>query len=495
MIKINKERLPDILIPSAFFLTAFLWKYINAGSRDICLDEPFTIFHAQESIKNILLLPTQDEPNPPLFMFILHFWIQLFGNGPFAVRVLPIFFNALTTVFLYFTGKKFFGIWSGIIASGLFLFSTYHFFFGGDTRAYSMLSCAAAASLYFFLSTLKNPDKKINTIALIISNLFLVYSHYFGLFIIFVQFLTSFLFLKEKKGIRNLWIAFGITGLLYIPMAGIILKQFIASSTKGTWLAPPAKTEFINQLKWFLNSENGFVWVIILIGIGIIVAIVTKVKPVKWKEIIVLFVWWIVPYSIMFFVSEKIPMFTNRYILFNTIGFYLFIGALINILYQKTKYLLPLISLGICAVSFNKMETQNFAVREIKKSTEYIHEKFTTESLIVIFPQWANLGFVYYFNPELFSHTDNYYSILRENGILSSWGLEDALSQIEPREHNRIIYYHNNAKTIDPSNSIYNYLDSLYIRVEEVQFEGGIIVDIFDKKETSSIKSTNQTND
>jgi hypothetical protein len=197
----------------------------------------------------------------------------------------------------------------------------------------------------------------------------------------------------------------------------------------------------------------------------------------------------------MFIVSEKIPIFTNRYLLFNTIGFYLFIGVVINTFYQKVKYLIPIISIIICGVSLQKMETNNFAIREIKKSTDYVQSKYSSESLVVIYPQWANLGFVYYFNPGLFSQTDNYYSVLRENRILSSWGLEDALSQINPREHNRIIYYHNNAKTIDPSNSIYNYLDSLYVHVEEAQFEGGINVDIFDKKESSSIKTAYQTND
>ena len=481
MLKLNKKKLLNLLVPTALFLTAFLWKYINAGSRDICLDEPFTIFHAQDSLKNILLLPTQDEPNPPLFMIILHYWIKLFGNGPFSVRVIPIFFNALTTIFLYFAGKKFGGFWSGIIASGLFLFSTYHFFFGGETRAYSMLSCATAATLYFYLSVVKNPEKKINTIALIIANLFLVYSHYFGWFIIFAQFLAGFLYLKDKRGIRNLLISFGVTGILYIPMARILIKQFISSSTKGTWLGPPAKSEYINQIKWFLNSERGFITVIILIGLGILVTLITKTKPAKWKEVVVMFMWWFVPYSIMFFISEKIPMFTNRYILFTTIGLYTFIGSVIYLLYQKTRLLLPIITILVCGISFQKMETNNFAIREIKKSTDYTRTKFNSETLVLIFPQWANLGFTYYYNPELFNHIDNYYPLLRENKILPAWGLEDALSQIINIHHSRIIYFSNNAKTIDSSNSIFNYLDSAYFRTEEAQFKGGITVDVFDK--------------
>jgi mannosyltransferase len=484
MLKINKEKVLNFIIPMALFLTAFLWKFINAGDRDISLDEPFTIFHAHDSLKNILLLPLQDEPNPPLFMIILHFWIKIFGNGPFSVRAVPIFFNALTTVFLYFTGKKFFGIWSGIIASGLFIFSTYHFFFGSDTRAYSMLSCATAASLFYFLSTLKNPEKVSNLVALFIANFFLVYSHYFGWFIIFIQFISGILFLKDKKSIKRLLMVIIATAIIYIPMIKVLVTQFIASS-KGTWLTPPDRYEFINQLKWFMNSGRGLNIALIIIGIGVIVALVSKIKFDKWRELFVILMWWIIPYSIMFFISEKIPMFTNRYILFNSIGFYLFISSLVVLLFSKVKPVLPVIALILLVVSFSKLEQNNFVIKKVKEATDYTQTKVTENSLILIFPQWANLGFVYYFRPDLFTKVENYYSILQENKIIPAWGLKDARTSLSDFNHDRVIYYNTDATSIDPDNAIYNYLDSTYHQVDSAVFEGGIKVNIFDKMKPS----------
>ncbi len=366
---LSKEKLLYILIPIVLFLTAFIWKYVKIKYRDISLDEPFTIFHAQESIKDILLLPTKKEPNPPLFMAILHFWIKFFGIGPYSVRIVPIFFNALTTVFLFFTGKKFFGFWSGIIASGLFLFSTYHFFYGSDTRTYSMISCATAASLYYFLSTLKNPEKISNPAALLIANFFLVYGHYFGWFVIFMQFVLSFLYFKEKKAFKKVLAVIAGTVIIYIPMFKFLIKQFLRSS-KGTWVTPPPSSGFINQLKSFMNSRLGLNVVLIILGVGIIIGLITKIRNDKWKELLLVLLWWIVPYSTMFFISSKIPMFIDRYILFNTIGFYLFIGAAIYFLYNKTKLLLPLVVILVLWLSFSKMKTEKFCSKGSKECSK-----------------------------------------------------------------------------------------------------------------------------
>ncbi len=62
-----------ILIAISLVLIALISKILFIGARDICLDEPFTIFHAQNNVLDILKLPAQNEPNPPMFMLLLHF--------------------------------------------------------------------------------------------------------------------------------------------------------------------------------------------------------------------------------------------------------------------------------------------------------------------------------------------------------------------------------------------------------------------------------------
>jgi len=457
--KINKQTFLNIYFPILLFLISFCWKLYYIGTRDVCLDEPFTLYHAQFNVWNILKLPTQNEPNPPLFMLLLHFWIKLFGISASSIRFLPLFCNALTTVFMYFIGKKFFSLWSGILSSGIFILSTYHFYFGLEARTYSMLSMATAASLYFFISLIKEPNKTKYIPALIISNFFLIYSHYFGLLIVFVQLITSFMFLENKKIFKKIWIAIIITGILFLPMAIIVIKQFLISS-KGTWVQPPSKSEYLNQIWWFLNSKIIFNITLFIFFIGIIYAILTCTAKKIPREFIIIFLWWFIPFTLMFFVSFKIPMFLNRYILFNTIGFYLSIAIIINMLYDRTP--LYIVSGLYLYFMFTQLQinSKDFYYREVKNTVNDVKNKLTPNTIILIYPSWADLGFMYYYNRSIFQNVSLYDTLLNKNNIYHVWNFAEVKEKLKMHKNNRIIFIQDGQLE---DKTISTYLDSIYV--------------------------------
>jgi len=155
----ENSKLLNRYLPAVLFLVAFFWKLPYINVRDISLDEPYSIYNAQKGVIDIIKISTEGEPTPPLFMLLLHFWIKLFGLEPASVRFLPLIFNALTVVFVYLTGKRFFSFWAGIIASGFFLFSTAHFFHGLETRAYSLKALETAAFALFLSRIYQKPQR------------------------------------------------------------------------------------------------------------------------------------------------------------------------------------------------------------------------------------------------------------------------------------------------------------------------------------------------
>lgn len=476
--KLSQKTLTGFLVPALLFLVAFIWKYSFIEQRDISLDEPFTIFHAQSSLADIIRLPANNEPTPPLFMLILHFWIKLFGISAESVRILPILFNALTAVYLYLIGKRFFNIWSGLTASLLFIFSTYHFFFGADTRTYSMLSMATAGSLYYLLALQQNPEKKINLTGLILSNIVLVYGHYFGWFVIFIQFAVTFFYTCNRPFLKKSLLATATTAVLYLPMFTVLFKQFMISKD-ATWVTPPQSSEFIQQLKWFMNSGTGLRVLVYILIAGVIFAIVTKQKREQFREVALLLVWWLVPYTLMFLASAKVPMFTNRYILFNSVGFYLFAGVAVYYLFGKTRILSISACLILLWMSYSKMFTGDFAPRKVKETTDFIRTKADSTSTIIIYAHWADLEFMYHYDREIFKNVDTYEKLLEKNKIYQAWGLNDTRLYLEREKPKKVIFYQNNTAAIDPQNSIFNYIDSVYTRTDSVPFVDGLVVSIF----------------
>lgn len=459
------NRITSIYIPLFIFCFTFIWKFFYINTRDIALDEPFTIFHAQKSVVEIFRL-LNNGPDSTLYTLLLHFWIKLFGIGAYSVRTLPLLFNASTAVILYIMGKKFYNIGTGLLMSGLFIISSYHFFFGLETRAYSLFSMGTALSLYHYLSIIKSSGNIKNIIFLIVANLIMIYSHYLGWFVIFMQFMLSFFHLKDRKIFKSIVGAIICSAILFLPASVIFIKQFLKSS-QGTWPQPPTNDQYLFQIYCFLNAR--FVAFLIL-GL-IILGLILRQKKKLTLDLLLLFLWWFVPYTIMFMISSKIPMFLDRYILYNSIGLYVFIGAIIHMLY---KPLFAYIAGALILISMFftlKINPQDYC-KETQNAVNHIKEKEDDNSICLIYPYWGDLGFMYYYDRDIFRDVQNYESRLVENNIFHIWSLNEVKENIEIFKTKHIFYYMDGST----DTHIQKYLDSTHVRIDSIYYPKTIFV-------------------
>ncbi|HZX62210.1 MAG TPA: glycosyltransferase family 39 protein, partial [Bacteroidales bacterium] len=169
----EKRILKPWLIPIGLILLNFILKIFFLGSRDIAMDEPFTIFYSQVGFPALFEM-LKTENNPPLFFLLLHFWIKVFSISAFSVRFLPFLFSTLTAPVIYLTGKRFFSVQSGILASLIFTFSNYHLAFSHEARVYPLFALLTCLSMYFFLSLIQNPERKPPLYLLILANVLLI---------------------------------------------------------------------------------------------------------------------------------------------------------------------------------------------------------------------------------------------------------------------------------------------------------------------------------
>ena len=484
------KKLINIGIPIGLFSIAIVWKLFFINHRDLCLDEPFTLFHSQKSIADIIKLSVQGEPNPPLFMLLLHFWIKVTGIGTVAVRLLPLLLNGLTVFYIYFIGKRFFSVFTGILASGFFLLSNFHFFHGLEVRTYSLLSLAVAAALYYYLRMLKEPDNWKIILALILSNLALVYSHHFGWFVIFMEFLCGFLYLKDKKAIRSILITIGISAVAYIPFFVVLIKQFLRSS-QGTWVeAPGSGMEYFYRLYGLLNHRQVFRAVLLVLGAGTIFTIYKRSFKSLPRELLVLFLWWFVPYTIMFAISFNIPMFITRYLLFNSIGLYLFIAAAIFHLFNQHKIIVPAIGLALLGLMGSRMNIlpDSFSFRDAKKAIDFIKNQQQPDDAIIIYYAWYDVAFAYYYDRTIFQDTKNFNQRLAQKHIFPVREIEKVEFIVERDEFNRIIYYLDGVNQ-GSDRGIFDYLSQKYVLTNNVLFPQTINVAVFEKESPQSDKN------
>ncbi|HCY46520.1 MAG TPA: hypothetical protein DHU89_07530, partial [Flavobacteriales bacterium] len=317
----------DQLVILAIISFSFFWKLPYLGVRDLCLDEPFTLYHSQKSVLGIIDRCTEG-PNAPLFMILVHFWSKLVGFSEESIRLLPLIISSLTAGFLYITGKRFFSFWAGLLAAGLFMFSKYFFYFSGELRMYGLMCLCTSGALFFFLKCVEEGKQK-DFWFLLLCNVALVYSHYFGWFIIMMEAISALFYLKDKVVFKRLlWVFIG-TGLSFLPLFLVLIEQFV-KSTDGTWLEPPPAGQFKIQVHAFLNSGMVFRLMEFFVPIGLALAFVLGQLFKTPKKYIVVLIWWLIPLGVMYQVSSEIPMFIDRYVLYCSIGLYVFIGAFIE---------------------------------------------------------------------------------------------------------------------------------------------------------------------
>ena len=433
--KINQ--IHSLVFVAAVFLLNVLLKILFLDARDIALDEPFSIFHSQESLSALFNYSGPDM-NPPLYFILLHYWTAFFGIDPFSVRLLSVLFSAVTAGVIFQTGERFLNRFTGIVASLVFTLSTLHIFFSHDARTYTLFALLNALALYLYLAILAKPNHKINYLLLFFVNLALIYAHYFGFFVVGIQILFL-LFLRDKKPIWKGVLAAAIAACVcYIPHFQIPAQRFLQAQNHEAWIYPaPALTEFYGNLNIFLNNKYCMMAAILVFAVLLTMLFKRKETTRVWRDISsnlnlkIVLAWFLVPYTLMFLISFKTPMFIDRYILYTSVPFYLGIAAFIYSFTDNKAYRLAAAGLLISAMALTvNLNPDNN--RRLAEAVRLIKTLKKENSLIIIAPEHTDVGFAYHYNRDYFTDHKNTRKMLENENIfpLSSPNVaEDVLSK------------------------------------------------------------------
>ena len=457
---------------------SFFWKLPYLGGRDLCLDEPFTLYHSQKSVMAIIDRCSEG-PNAPLFMILVHFWSKLVGFSEESIRVLPLIISSLTAGFLYITGKRFFSFWAGLLAAGLFMFSKYFFYFSGELRMYGLMCLCTSGALFFFLKCVEEGKGK-DFLFLLLCNVALVYSHYFGWFIIMIEAISALFYLKDKVVFKRLlWMFIG-TALSFLPLFLVLIEQFV-KSTDGTWLEPPPAGQFKIQVHAFLNSGMVFRLMEFFVPIGLGLAFVLRQLFKTPKKYIVVLIWWLIPLGLMYHVSSEIPMFIDRYVLYCSIGLYVFIGAFIE-RFAHFKWLQAIATLLLIAHMIGSFSMEKeYCRREIKAAVEEVKTLESDGNIVILYPVWSKLNFSYHYDLDMFKEKNQLTEKLNEAEVFPFYTADQVKIKASEMRKNEIILF-NNAGPYDAGYvEMVKGLKSEYCEISKKEFPDNLIVSVFRK--------------
>lgn len=388
--------------PLILFLLNLLLKGLFLTSPDIGHDEPFTIYHAQFPV-SLIIEQLSGYNNPPLYEILLHYWTEIFGISPLSVRALPLLFGALCPVVLYYFAKRNYSLTTGIVSSLLMSFSTLLVYYSHDSRAYTLFLLLAIAAMYYFSELVYQPWKLVSGILFIVFGALMVYAHYFGFIVFFIQGVFLVFFARQRL-VRLLLTYAGIV-ILYIPQFWTMFDRF-HTSVSGTWLDQPQGIADLYNMLWsFSNYPFVTVYCIFVLVATAVVTVVkrTYVNMNRSKLLVVL--WFFVPFFGMFLLSYRVPMYISRYLIFVLPAWYLLLSMAIDHLITKKKARLAVMASLILCFAFT-IQLDPDKKRSVKPVADLAKEYLDKDpdAAILLYPSDHMLAFAYHATPEDFKN-------------------------------------------------------------------------------------------
>lgn len=435
------------------------------------LDEAFSIFQAQKDIGEIIEACKVDQ-NPPLYLILLHYWMDIFGMSEFSVRGFSIFFSSLTPVALFIGLRKYLGFGVTLFAALLFSFSDVHFFYANEARTFALVGFLCAVSFGLFFRCFYKGSYLFYTLLGLV-NLTAIYCHYIAVFIPVTQFFVGLFYIRDGKGfVKGLLISNTIALIALLPWVRYVIE---AMPEKGIyWLQPPG----IKQLAGlFIRFSGGKIF----LGLFALVALVWLfynrsriTKLFNWKRnekfaLISLVSWVAIPVLLDYLVSLKAPVFLDRYLLYVSLGFYLLLGYFLFNLPGKVNlrlmvaFTLVLMFVVTLKIDITKDEDWRSAVAKLKEERQ-------GKQTVVCSAWYTNMIFAYYYDKEIFKHYHQLPDLLKEENIYFTNTLDiSTLDQFNPTKELYVVLGH--SEDADPEETVLGTIELQYQKVQEKNFE------------------------
>ncbi|MBI2864830.1 MAG: glycosyltransferase family 39 protein [Chloroflexi bacterium] len=127
-------------------------RLLDLGGRNTWYDEISSILFAEKDLATIVRATAADTM-PPLYYFLLHFWLLL-GNNLWVARSLSVLLSVGTIVVAFAIGRRLFGARVALIASLLVALNPFQIYYGQEVRMYSLLALSQLLAIYFLLRCL-----------------------------------------------------------------------------------------------------------------------------------------------------------------------------------------------------------------------------------------------------------------------------------------------------------------------------------------------------
>lgn len=215
-------------------LTGIAFRVVQLPFSCIWLDEAFSIRLAKEPLIEIVRMLSSDNGSP-LFYFLLHGWMQLFGDGEYVLTTLTVLLDCAALIAIPFLLCELFNDAririAGTVAAAFCLPGLHQ---ATNLRYYSLMVLCTVLSWLFFYRALRRGTLRDGMLFVFFS-VAGFYTHTFYLFVPFSQFAVMVLFYRVRLRAGFMVLMFLLAGVaLWLPPLALQVVGYLAGATPET---------------------------------------------------------------------------------------------------------------------------------------------------------------------------------------------------------------------------------------------------------------------
>jgi mannosyltransferase len=504
-------------------LSAFALRLYRLGYQSIWYDEGVSLHLAMKDLRS-LTLHTAGDIHPPLYYYLLHFWIRAAGSSEFSAAYLSLIFGVLIVALSYRLADDLHGSRIGLLTAFLVTISPFNLWYSQEIRMYTLGAFLGLISLYCLMRLTGmmgregRGGRRWYWLGYVLSAAAGLYALYYFAFLLLAENLFVFgWWLFRRLGRKSLpfslehWLmAQGAVLLLYLPWLPIALRQVLDPPVPpwrgfaglGTMVIESWAALSLGQS---VDPESLLIWPLLsfLFAIYLLGFLRPPASDRGMARTILLCVYTFVPLLLIYALSLGTPLFHVRYMFTYSPTFYLLLALGFVRLREISR---PALAAGLLILVvasgysiYNFHFATDYAADDHRGAVSYLQERIAPGDAVLINAGYAYPPLLYYYEGEIawrgrlpdyepnYQHEDGV--VILETGVIGGderlgWGdpASDFYSTTEEETaqalegvfaaHPRVWVYRIYDTVTDPDGFIRAWLEEHGRVVGDVQFAG-----------------------
>ncbi len=379
------------------------------------MDEAYSVRLANMPLAQIMLHTLRDV-HPPLYYILLHYWIAVFGDSLWSVRLPSAVLGSLSVAVAMMIAARIANRRAALLVGVLFALLPIGVRYSQETRMYALLGLLLLGATLALSCWVARPERHRYLVGYGLLMSLGLYTHYFTVSCAAAHwlYLLCIVGVDDRRLIRSRpwWLCNCLIALVFLPWLPSMLGQ-VANRKWISWI-PPVELDTVPSTLWvFLTLDDGrgypgwLFWMVSLMVTLVCVAAVMGDKR-AWKPAGLILSFSYVPLLLAWSISYAIPLYFIRFLSFAGNGLPILIGLMLAKAVERSRLALVLVAacVAVEVVSLGrlysgKVNTNGADWREARLDVilRQVGERYEPGDLIVV------NGLFWYYSADFYNRT------------------------------------------------------------------------------------------